>query len=196
MYGCERWTIKKAECWKTEAFELWCWRSLLRVPWTCKEIQPVPPKGNQSWVFIGRTDADAEAPILWPPDGKSWLIGKDPDAGKDWGQEEKGTMEDETVGWHHRLDRQESEQTLGGSAGQCCGSWGCKESTWLRNWTTVPHQLKTSPSPSSLFLGAKGLRKSADTVWRMQTVDTSEQSSTVVRCLVSGVWHSEAQIPV
>ena len=70
----------------------------------CKKIQPVHPKGNQSWIFIGRTDAEAEAPILWPPDVKSWLTGKDPDAGKDWRQEEKGTTEDEMVGWHHQLD--------------------------------------------------------------------------------------------
>ena len=90
MYGCESWTIKKAEHWKIDAFELWCWRRLLRVPWTAKEIQPVHPKGDQSWVFMGRNDVEAETPILWPPDAKSWLIWKDPDAGKDWGQEEKG----------------------------------------------------------------------------------------------------------
>ena len=82
MYGCECGTIKKAEHWRIDAFELWCWRRLLRVP--CKEIQPVYPKGNQSWIFIGRTDVEAETPILWPPDAKSWLIGKDPDAGKGW----------------------------------------------------------------------------------------------------------------
>ena len=83
MYGCESWTIKKAEHWRIDAFELWCWRRLLRVPWTnYKEIKPVNPKGSQSWIFIGRTDAEAEALILWPPDVKSQLIGKDPDAGK------------------------------------------------------------------------------------------------------------------
>ena len=81
MYGCESWTVKKAECWRTDAFELWCWRRLLRVPWTA-EIQPVHPKGDQSWVFIGGTDVEAETPILWPPDAESWLIWKDPDAGK------------------------------------------------------------------------------------------------------------------
>ena len=75
----------------------------------CKEIKPVNPKGNQSWIFIGRTDAEVEAPIIWPPDVKSWLIGKDPDAGKDWRQEEKGMTEDETVGWHHRLYGDEFE---------------------------------------------------------------------------------------
>ena len=89
MYGCKSWTIKKAECWRIDAFELW---------FDCKEIQPVHSKGNQSWIFIGRTNAEAETPILWPPDAKSWLIGKDPDAGKDWEQEEKGTTEDEMVG--------------------------------------------------------------------------------------------------
>ena len=105
MYGCESWAIKKAEHWRIDAFELWCWRKLL--DW--KEIQPVHPKGNQSWIFIGRTDAEAEIPILWPPDVKNWLIGKDPDAGKDWRWEEKGTTEDEMVGWHHWLNGHEFE---------------------------------------------------------------------------------------
>ena len=83
MCGCESWTIKKAEHRRIDAFELWCWRRLLRVPWTGR-IQPVHPKGNQSWIFIGRTDGEAETPIFWSPDAKNWLIGKDPDAGKDW----------------------------------------------------------------------------------------------------------------
>ena len=91
MYRCESWTIKKAEPWKIDAFKLWCWRRLLRV---CKQIKPVSPKGNQPWIFIGRTVKEAETPILWPPDAKSWLIGKDPDAGKDWKQKEKGTAEE------------------------------------------------------------------------------------------------------
>ena len=104
MYGCASWTVKKAEHWKIDAFELWYWRRLLRSPLDCKEIQPVHPEGDQSWVFIGRTDAEAETPILWPPHAKCWLIGKDPDAGRDWGQEEKGTTEDEMGGWHHWLD--------------------------------------------------------------------------------------------
>ena len=101
-------------------------------PLDCKEIQPVHPKGDQSWVFIGKTDVEAEAAILWPPDVKNWLIRKDPDAGKDWGQEEKGTTEDEMVGWHHRLNGYESEQTPEESEGQgslaCCSPWGRKES--------------------------------------------------------------------
>ena len=138
MSGCESWTMKKAECQRIDVFELWCWRRLLS-PLDCKEIQPVNPKGNQSWIFIGRTDA--EAPILWPPDAKNWLIGKDPDAGKDWRQEEKGMTEDEMIGWHHRLDGHEFEQSLGVGDGQrslaCCSPWGCKEldtTEWL-NWT-------------------------------------------------------------
>ena len=109
MYGCESWTRKKAERQRIDAFELWCWRRLLRVSWDSKEIQPVYPKGNQSWIFIGRTDAETETPILWPPDVKNWLIGKDPDAGKDWSQEEKGMTEDEMVGWHHWLNEHEFE---------------------------------------------------------------------------------------
>ena len=83
MYGCESWTIKKAECQRIDAFELWCWRILLRVPWTARRLKPVNPKGNQSRIFIERTDAEVEAPILWSSDAKSRLIGKDPDAGKD-----------------------------------------------------------------------------------------------------------------
>ena len=103
MYGYESWTIKKAERRRIDGFELWCWRRLER-PLDCKEIQPVHPKGDHSWVFIGRTDVEAKTPIFWPPDAKSWLIWKDHDAGKDWGQEEKGTTEDEMFGWHHQLD--------------------------------------------------------------------------------------------
>ena len=108
MYGCKSWTIKKSECWRIDAFELWYWRRLLRVL-DCKEIQPVHPKGNQLWIFIGRTDVEAETLILWPPDAKSWLIGKDPDARKDWKREEKGAIEDEMVGWHHWLSEHEFE---------------------------------------------------------------------------------------
>ena len=140
MYGCESWTIKKAECRRIDAFELWCWRRLFESPLDCKEIQPVYPKGDQSWVFIGRTDVEAETPVLWPPDVKSWFIGKDPDAGKDWGQEEKGTTEDEMVGWHHWLDGHGFGWTPGAGDGQgglaCCGSWGHKEldMTEQLNW--------------------------------------------------------------
>ena len=140
VYGCESWTMRKAEHRRIDAFELWCWKRLLRVPLDCKEIQPVHPRGDQSWVFIGRTDVEAETPVLWPPDAKSWLIWKDPDAGKDWGQE-KGTTEDEMVGWHHPLNGHGFGWTVGVGAGQgglvCCGSWGRKESEtteWL-NWT-------------------------------------------------------------
>ena len=109
MYECESWTIKKAEC-----LENWCfWTAVLEKtlesPLDNKEIQAVHPKGNLSWIFIGRTDAEAETPILWPPHAKNWLTGKDPDAGKDWRQEEKGMTEDEMVGWHHWLNGHEFE---------------------------------------------------------------------------------------
>ena len=90
MYGCESWTVKKAECWRIDAFELWCWRRLLRVPWTARRSNQSILKENQSWVFFGRTDAKAEAPVLWPPHAKSWLIGKDFDAGRDWGRRRRG----------------------------------------------------------------------------------------------------------
>ena len=134
MYGCESWTIKKPEHQRIDAFELWCWRtfhSLLG----CKEIQPVNPKGNQSWIFIGRTDTEAEAPILRPHD-----VNKDPDAGKDWRQKETGMTEDEMIGWHHRLDGHEVEQALGLGDGQgslaCCRPLGHKEldRTERLNW--------------------------------------------------------------
>ena len=103
IYGCESWTVKTAEHRRTDAFELSCWRRLLS-PLDCKKIQPVHPKEDQSWVFIRRTDVEAQTPILWPLDVKSWLIWKDLDAGRDGRQEEKGTTEDEMVGWHHWLD--------------------------------------------------------------------------------------------
>ena len=136
MYGCESWTIKKAERQRIDAFELWCWRKLLS-PLDCKEIKPVHSKRNQSWIFIGRTDAEAETPVLWPPDAKSQLIRKDPDAGKDWRQEETGTKEDEMVGWHHQLYGHEFEQALGDGDWQgglaCCSPWGCRV---RHNWPT------------------------------------------------------------
>ena len=119
----------------------------LESPLDCKEIHPVHSKGGQSWVFIGRNDAQAEAPILWPPDAKNWLIRKDSDAGKDWRWEEKGTTENEMVGWYHWLNGLEFEQTLRVGDGQgslaCCSPLGCKESDtteWL-NWTEVPKPL-------------------------------------------------------
>ena len=141
MYGCESWTIKKAECQRIDAFELWCWKRFLKVSWTSRRSNQSILKGNQSWILTGRTDAETEVPILWPPDAKNWLIGKDPDAGKDWRQEEKGMTVDEMVGWHHRLDGHEFEQTLRVVNGQgrlaCCSPWGCKEldMTERLNWT-------------------------------------------------------------
>ena len=120
----------------------------LASPLDSKEIQPVYPKGDQSWVFIGSTDVEAETPILWPPDVEIWLIGKSSNAGKDWGQEEKGTMEDEMVEWHHRLNGHGFGWTLGVGDGQgglvCCHSWGHKKSdpTELLNWTELNFFLK------------------------------------------------------
>ena len=131
------WELDYKESWVPKN---WCFLTL-ESPLDCKEIQPIHPKGNQSWIFIGRTDAEAETPILWPPDEKSWLIGRDPDAGKDWRWVEKGTTVDEMVGWHYRIDGHEFEQALGvgdrqGSL-ECCSPWGCKESdtTEQLNWT-------------------------------------------------------------
>ena len=137
------WELDYKESW---AQKNWCFWTVvleksLESPLACKETQPVHPKGDQSWVFIVRTDAEAETPILWPFHAKSWLIGKDADAGRNWGQEEKGTTKDELAGWHHRPDGHEFEWTPGVGNGQgglvCCNSWGLKESdtTERLNWT-------------------------------------------------------------
>ena len=137
------WALDCKESW---APKNWCFLTVvlektLESPLDCKEIQPVHPKGNQSWVFIGRTDVEAKTPIPWPPDAKSWLIWENPDAGKDWRWEDKGTREDEMVGWHHQLNEHEFEQAREVGDGQgslvCCSPWGHKESdtTERTNWT-------------------------------------------------------------
>ena len=130
MYRCRSWTIKEAEHQRIDAFS----------PLDCKEIQPVHPKGNQCWVYIGRTNVEAETPVPWPPDAKSWCTGKDPDAGKDWGPEEKRMTEDKMVGWHHQLNGHGFRWILGVGDGQgglaWCGPWSHKEwdiTEWL-NW--------------------------------------------------------------
>ena len=129
MYGCESWTIKKAELMLFWTVVL---EKTLKSPLDCKEIQPVHPIGNQSWIFIGRTDVEAETPILSPPDTKNWLIWKDLHAGKDWRWEEKGTTEDEMAGWHHQCNGHEFEWALGVGDGQgslvCCSPRDHKES--------------------------------------------------------------------
>ena len=145
---CEGSWVPKNWCFWTVVLE-----KTLENPLDCKEIQPVHPKGDQSWVFIGRTDAEAETLILWPPEAKNWLIGKDPDAGKDWRWEEKGTTEDEMAGWHHPLNGHEFEWAPGVGDGQgsltCCSPWGCKESdtTEQLNWTELWSY------PAGTFLG-------------------------------------------
>ena len=139
------WELDCEEGWAPKNWCLWTvvLEKTLESPLDCKEIQPVHSKGDQPWVFLGRNDAKAETPVLWPPHAKSWLIGKDSDAGRDWGQEEKGTTEDEMAGWHHWLDEHEFEWTLGVGDGRgglaCCNSWGRKESdtTERLNWTEL-----------------------------------------------------------
>ena len=139
------WELDYEQSWAPKNCCFWTvvLKKSLESPLDCKEIQPVHPKGDQSWVFIGKTDAKAETLVLWPPHAKSWLIGKDPDAGRDWGQEEKGTTEDEMAGWHHRLDGREFEWTLAVGDGQvglaCCNAWDRKESdtTERLNWTEL-----------------------------------------------------------
>ena len=149
------WELNYKESWvpKNGCF----WTVVLKTlenPLDCKEIQPVHPKGNQSWIFIGRIDAEAETIIFWPPDVKNWLIWKDPDARKDWRQEEKGMTEDEMVGWHYRLNGHEFEWALGVHDGQggpaCCDSWGRKESdmteqlNWTKHFSQMPHNPQIS----------------------------------------------------
>ena len=155
------WELDYNESW---ALKNWCfWTVLLEKtlesPLDGKEIQPVHPKGDQSWVFIGGTDAEAETPVLWPLDVKSWLIGKDPEAGRDSGQEEKGMTEDETVGWHHWLNGNDFEQAQGVGDGQgslvCCISWGRHEldrTEWL-NWTELMEVLWVGMINKSLATG-------------------------------------------
>jgi len=139
------WELDYEESWVTNHWCFWTvvLEKTLASPLNCKSIKPVHPKGNESWVFIGRTHVEAATPTLWSPNMKSWLIGKDPDAGKDWGQEEKGTTEDEMAGLYHRLNGHGFGWTpdVGGGQGglTCCGSWGRKESDmteWL-NWTEL-----------------------------------------------------------
>ena len=144
------WELDSEESWAPKNWYFWTvvLEKTLVSPLDCKEIQPVHSEGDQPWSFFGRNDAKAETPVLWWPHAKSWLIGKDSDAGRDWGQEEKGTTEDEMAGWHHQLNGREFEWTPGVGDGQgglaCCNSWGRKESDtteWL-NWTEVPKRTK------------------------------------------------------
>ena len=137
------WELDHKEGW---VLKNWCFWTVvlektLESPLDCKEIQPVHLKGNQSWIFIGRTDAEAETSILCPPDAKNWLIGKDPDAGKDWRREKKGTTEDEMVGWHHLLNGHEFEKASGVGDGygslECCSPWFEKSRKQLSNWTEL-----------------------------------------------------------
>ena len=136
---------KKKESWMLKNWCFWTvvLEKTLESPLDCKEIQPLNSEGDQPWDFFGRNDAKAETPVLWPPHAKSWLIGEDFDAGRDWGQEEKGMTEDEMAGWHHWFDGHNSEWTLGVGDGQgglaCCDSWGRKESDTIErlNWTEL-----------------------------------------------------------
>ena len=146
MYGCESWTRKKAECWRIDAFELWCWRKLLRVPWTARRSnQSILKEISPEYSLEGLMLKLKLHPVLWPPDAKNWLITKDPHVGQDWRQEEKGTAEDEMVGWYHWLNAHELEKTPGDSEGQSQGhkTWCAevhevaKNQTWFSDWTTT-----------------------------------------------------------
>ena len=187
------WELDCEECW---APKNWCFWTVvlektLESPLDCKEIQSVHSKGDQSWVFFGRNDAKTETPVLWPPHAKSWLIGKDSDAGRDWGQEEKGTTEDEIAGCHHRLDGHESEWTLEVGDGQgglaCCNSWGRKESDmteWL-NWT----ELMSSASIQKLFCGIYSVFKCSFDEFVGEKVVSPSYSSTILgQLLISYFW--------
>ena len=157
MYGCESWTIKKPDSQRIDAFELCCWQRLLRVPWTARRSNQSIPKEISPGCSLEGLMLKLKPPVLWPPDVKSWLIGKDPDSGKDWGQAEEGTTEDEMTGWHHWLSGHELEQALGVGDGEgslaCCNPWSCKEleSTEL-DWTTTNPLLHVPISYELFFL--------------------------------------------
>ena len=148
------WVLDHKESWVPKNWCFWAvmLEKTLRSPLDCKEIKPVNPKGNESWIFTGRTDVEAEAPILWLPDAKNWLIGNDPDAGKDWRQEEKGMTEDEMVGWHHWLDGLEFEQALGVGDGQ--GSLECG-SPWVAG-LNMTERLNWSPTVNFAWITVSG----------------------------------------
>ena len=172
-----------------------------------KEIKPVHPKGNHPWIFLGRAGVEAEAPVLWPPDVKSWLTGKDPDAGKDWGLEEKEVIEDEMVGWHHWLNGLEFEQALGDGEGQgslaCCSPWGCKASdmteelnnnkylwqdaTALIRIIPVPLEvIPRIPHPTSRKMDVNKRRSFGVNLWRIQPV--CPWTPHVIRCNCYESW--------
>ena len=163
-YGCDSWTIKKAECQRIDAFELWCWRRLLRVTWTARRSnQSILKEITPGWSLV-ETNVEAETPKFWPPDAKSWLIWKDPDAGKDWGQEDKSMTEDEMVGWHHWLNGHGFGWALVVGDGQ--GGWRvaihgvATSQTRLSDWTELmfdhfilgwlPGSLSASCTPATL----------------------------------------------
>ena len=156
------WELDHKERWASKDWFFWTvvLEKTLESPWDSKEIQPVHPKGNQSLMFIVRTDAEAETPTLWPPDRKNWLLAKDPDAGKDWMQKEKGTTEDELVGLHHWLNGNECEQAPGVGDGQgslaCCSPWGCKESD-MTEWLNLT-ELGVNHSSSAACISNMNLR--------------------------------------
>ena len=160
------WRLDHKESWVLKNWYFWTvvLEKTLESPLDCKEIQPVHPKGDQCWMFIWRTDAKAETPVLWPPHAKSWLIGKDSNAGRDWGQEKKGTTEDEMTGWHHRLDGHEFEWTPSVDDGQgglaCCNSWGRKVGhDWATklNWTSISSSLTKGFYYYACLLGSLSL---------------------------------------
>ena len=168
------------DCEETLASKNWCFWAVvlektLESPLDCREIQPVHSKGDQPWVFFGRNDAKAETPVLWPPHAKRWLIGKDSDAARDWGQKEKGMTEDEMAGWHHWLDGRESEWTPGVGDGQrglaCCDSWGRRElhtTEWL-NWTELYSKEIKLINPKGnqpwIFIGRTNAEVEAPILW-------------------------------
>ena len=196
IYRCEKWKIKKAECWRIDVFELL--EKTLESSLDWREIKPINPEGHQSWIYVGRIDSEPEAPVLWPPNANNWLIRKDPNAGKDWRQEEKGTIENEMVGWYHLLDGHDFEHLPGVVDEPCslvCSTWwGYKEldMTELLKWTECVAQWifkrKIHSCNKNMIDKQSHISIPRNTFLSFLAMLPPIKNSTDVYCLINSVW--------